>query len=141
MSERDTKELESELLRAKTPDDFIRENEKEFRTKSVSEYLNEMMIKYNAEKKDIVCRSGLSGTYAYQIFDGRKSASREKLIQMAFGFPLTLEETNRLLSCGGYSSLYVRNKREAYLIYALECRYDIRQVNDLLYKNREKAFE
>ena len=140
-NEKSTALLQSELKQAVSLELFIKENEQELRAKSVPEYLNEMLIKYDAEKSDVVRRSGLSGTYAYQIFDGKKSAGREKLIQLAFGFPLNLEETQRLLRFGGHNELYVKKKREAYVMYALEKGYDINRVNELLFQNEEETFE
>ena len=139
-NEKSTALLQSELKQAVSLELFIKENEQDLRAKSVPEYLNEMLIKYDAEKSDVVRRSGLSGTYAYQIFDGKKSAGREKLIQLAFGFPLNLEETQRLLRFGGHNELYVKKKREAYVMYALEKGYDINRVNELLYQNEEETF-
>ena len=139
--EKNTAFLQSELKRAESLEQFIKENEQDLKAKSVPEYLNDMLIKYDMEKRDVVRRAGLSGTYAYQIFDGKKSAGREKLVQLAFGFPLTLEETQKLLRFGGHNELYVKKKREAYVMYALEKGYDINQVNDLLYKNEEDTFE
>lgn len=136
-----TEYLQSELKNAKNLEQFIKENEPNLKTKSVPEYLNDMLIKYDMEKSDVVRRSGLSGTYAYQIFDGKKSAGREKLIQLAFGFPLNLEETQRLLRFGGHNELYVKKKREAFIMYALENGYDLNQVNDLLYQSNEETFD
>ena len=140
-TENNTKLLESELKHAQKPEDFFAKHEKVLKEKTVSEYLLEMQIRYDKEKSDVVSKAGLSGTYAYQIFDGRKAAGREKLIQLAFGFPLTLEETQRLLRCGGHSELYVKNKREAYIMFALEKGYDIQQLNELLFECGEKTFE
>lgn len=139
--EKSTKYLESELKRTSTLEEFISGNETELRAKTVPEYLNDMLIQYDEEKSDVVRRSGLTGTYAYQIFDGKKSAGREKLIQLAFGFPLNLEETQRLLRFGGHSELYVKKKREAYLMYALENGYTLEQTNELLYQNGEETLD
>lgn len=136
-----TEYLQSELKHASSLKKFIQENENNFKAKSIPEYLNDMLIKYDMEKSDVVRRSGLSGTYAYQIFDGKKSAGREKLIQLAFGFPLNLEETQRLLRFGGHNELYVKKKREAFIMYALEKGYELDHVNELLYQNDEKTFE
>lgn len=136
-----TEYLQSELKHASSLEKFIQENENNFKAKSIPEYLNDMLIKYDMEKSDVVRRSGLSGTYAYQIFDGKKSAGREKLIQLAFGFPLNLEETQRLLRFGGHNELYVKKKREAFIMYALEKGYELDHVNELLYQNEEKTFE
>lgn len=139
--EKSTEFLQSELKTAKSLEQFIQKHEQNLKAKSVPEYLNDMLIKYNMEKSDVVRRAGLSGTYAYQIFDGKKSAGRDKLIQLAFGFPLNLEETQKLLRFGGHNELYVKKKREAFVMYALEKGFDINQVNDLLYQNKEETFE
>lgn len=135
-----TEFLQSELKQASSLKAFITENEQNFKVKSVPEFLNDMLVKYDMEKSDVVRRSGLSGTYAYQIFDGKRSGGREKLIQLAFGFPLNLEETQRLLRFGGHNELYVKKKREAFLMYALEKGYDLNQVNELLFQNKEETF-
>ncbi len=140
-TEKNTELLQSELKNAKNLSAFFEENAKNLKEKSVPEYLMEMLIKYDVEKSDVVSRAGLSGTYPYQIFDGRKTAGREKLIQLAFGFPLNLEETQRLLKHGGYSELYVKNKREAFIMYALEKGMDIHKLNELLFECGEKTFD
>lgn len=138
--EKSTELLQSELTRATNLEEFFAENEKALKEKTVADYLNEMLIKYGLDVSVVARRAELTN-YAYQIFDGKKKAGREKLIQLAFGFPLTLEETQRLLRCGGHSELYVKNKREAYLMYALGKHLDLQQVNELLYENGEKTFE
>lgn len=139
-TEKSTELLQSELTRVEKLEDFFAENEKSLKEKSVPDYLNELLRVHEAEVSDVVRRAGLTN-YAYQIFDGRKKAGRDKLLQLAFGFPLTLEETQRLLRCGGHSELYVKNRREAYLMYALGKGFDLQKVNELLYENGEKTFE
>ena len=139
--EKSTELLKAELKNAKKPEEFFAKNEENLKEKTVPEYLMEMLIQHVTEKSEVVARAGLTGTYAYQIFDGRKTAGREKLIQLSFGFPLKLEEAQRLLKYGGYSELYVKNKREAYIMFALEKGYDIGQLNDLLFSCGEKTFE
>ena len=139
--EKSTEFLQAELKKAETPEAFFTENAQDLNEKSVTDFLVEMLIKYDKEKSEVLTGAGLTGTYAYQIFDGRRTAGREKLIQLAFGFPLTLEETQRLLKCGGYRELYVKNKREVYIMYALEKKCDINQLNELLFGCGEKTFE
>lgn len=140
-NEKSTAYLQSELKQATSLEQFMKDNGKNLKAKTVPEYLNEMLIKYNVEKSDVVRRSDMSGTYVYQIFDGKKGAGREKLIQLAFGFPLSLEETQKLLCFGGHNELYVKKKREAFVMYALQKGYTIQQVNELLYQNEEETFE
>ena len=136
-----TAKLESELRHASSIEEFVRENENELNAVTVPELLNEMLIKYNLEKNDVIQRSQFPGNYAYKIFNGEKNGSRERLLWLAFGFPLTLEETKRLLRAGGYSGLSPKNKRDALLIYALDGGYTIEEVNKLLHENEEDVFE
>jgi len=139
--QKSTEFLQSELKNASSAEQFIKENQSEIRLVSVAEYLNEMLIKYNLEKCDVAKRGGFAGNYPYQIFNGVKAASRDKLILIAIGFPLALEELEYLLRLGGHSELYVRNSRDAYIMFALEKRYGITETNELLFKNGKKILE
>lgn len=138
---KDTSILQFELRHTDNVEQFIEENQSEFSLMSVSDYLNELLIKYNLEKCDVAKKGGFAGNYPYQIFNGKKNASRDKLFQLALGFPLTLEETQYLLRVGGYSELYVRNSRDAFLMFALEKKFDLQQLNELLYKNGKQLLE
>jgi len=138
MEPKNTEKLQSELKHAKTVEEFVKENQADLQVKSVAEYLNDKLIEYNLEKSDVAKRGGFVGNYPYKIFNGEKNGSRDKLVQMAFGFPLTLEETQQLLRLGGHSQLYVRNSRDAYLMFAIERNYDIQKVNQLLYENKKE---
>lgn len=138
---KDTKFLETELKNSGSIEEFVQDNREELKTKSVAEYLNELLIQYDLEKCDVARRAGFVGNYLYQVFNGAKSAGRDKLLQIAFGFPLTLEETQYLLRLGGHSELYVRNSRDAFLMFSLEKGYDIQKVNELLYENNKELIE
>lgn len=141
MSEKDTKFLQEELRKSSNLDKFEEENSSELHALSVADYLNELLIKYDEKKAEIGKRANLDEGYMYQIFNGRRNAKRDKLLRLAFGFPLTLEETQRLLRLGGCGELYVRRKRDAYLMFALEKGYDVMQTNDLLYEKGVEIIE
>lgn len=135
MMEKSTAELLNELQKAEDIFEFARENVTEFKPISLMEQLEEFKQKYQKTKIDILKSSGLDTTYGYQIMDGKKvNPSREKLIQLAFGFPLTVEEANRLLRAGGVSSLYVRSKRDAICMYCLQQKMSVDECNSLLYQ-------
>lgn len=140
-TKKDTSMLQSELKHSGNVEEFVRDNREELQIKSVAEYLNELLIQYDLEKSDVAKRAGFVGNYLYQVFNGVKSAGRDKLIQIAFGFPLTLEETQYLLRLGGHSELYVRNSRDAFLMFSIEKGYNIQKVNELLYENNKELIE
>lgn len=138
--EKSTEELLNELQKAEDFFEFVRENETEMESVTLTELLEQFLDKYQKPKKDVIKDAGLDTTYGYQIFDGRKKPRRDKLLQLAFGFPLTIEDANRLFRAGGLSSLYVRCKRDTICMYCLQQKMTIDECNELLYKAGEDTF-
>ncbi len=99
------------------------------------------VIKITASSKkeyNRLVRSLIPATYAYQIFEGRKNCGRDKLLRIALAFPLSIADTNRLLSVGGFNDLYVRNKRDAIVLYCLEKKIGVVDANILLSDSGEE---
>ena len=95
-----------------------------------------MLIRQKKRKRaDVVRDSGLEKAYVYQIFNGEKKPSRDKLIAIAFGLHLDAEETQRMLKLGGCSELYARVARDAVILFAVQRGMDIAAADDLLYSN------
>lgn len=140
MEGKSTEMLNNELKKAQNLEQFLESNAKLLKPASVPDYLIAMMIAHDTEKNDVIARAQMTASYAYQIFEGRKNASRDKLIQLALGFPLTIEETDGLLRAGGCSELYVRSKRDALIMFALGKQYSLFETNELLEKNNLEVF-
>ena len=138
--EKSTEELLNELQKAEDFFEFVRENETEMESITLTELLEQFLDKYQKPKKDVIKDAGFDTTYGYQIFDGRKRPRRDKLLQLAFGFPLSIEDANRLFRAGGLSSLYVRCKRDTICMYCLQQKMTIDECNELLYKAGEDTF-
>ena len=137
--EKSTNELMNELKRADDCFEFVQENVGEFESVSLVQKLEMLLEKYQKTRSEVIREAGLDITYGYQIFDGRKRPRREKLLQLAFGFPLTVEDANELLRAGGVSNLYVRCKREAICMYCLEQKMNLDECNLMLYKAGEET--
>ena len=138
--EKSTEELFNEIKKTKDIFDFEEENRENLQANSLVEQLELFLESYLKPKKDIIRDAGIDITYGYQIFDGRKKPRRDKLLQLAFGFPLTVDETNVLLRAGGMNSLYVRNRRDAICMYCLQQRKSIDDCNDMLFESGEETF-
>ena len=134
-----TEELLNELKETKAISDFISENAAEFEVISLTELLAQMLDKHGKTKIDVIKAARLDYTYGYQIFDGRKRPKREKLLQIAFGFPLSLEDTNWLLRAGGVKGLYVRSKRDVICMYCLHKTMTLDECNAYLYQMGEET--
>ena len=138
-----TEMLMNEIKNADDVDDFVSANEQEIQGLSLSGYLRELLEKYKLDKSEVFRRAGMSdNNYGYELFrSDEKKASRDKLIQICIGFPLTIEETQKVLRCGKVRPLYPRDERDAYILFALNKGYDLPQLNDLLYEHALELFE
>ena len=79
-------------------------------------------------------RSQIERTYGHQLFNGTRRPSRDKVIQLALGFGLNVDETQRLLRSAGKSPLYPRLKRDAAILYGIQKKLSILAVQEILTK-------
>ena len=133
--------LMNELTGAADVHDFLADNTQEMLELRFAEYVESMMDKYQVTKSQLLKRAKLlTGSYRYEILRGEKDKpDRDIVIKLCFGFPLDIEEAQRLLRLAGVPPLYPRNQRDAYILFALKNGYDIDQTNDLLYENQEET--
>lgn len=99
------------------------------------------MQKKKLKKSHVIKRTGLHRTYAYQIMSGSKKPSRDKVLRMAYGLELNLEEAQKLLTVAEFNPLYPKLKRDSVIIYALCNGYTLEKSNFLLYENNEEPID
>ena len=134
MKEKTTDDLKRELMSEADPDAYIKENEALFVDKTVIELLGEIVPKAALAK-----RAGMSEVYVHQVFSGRRTPSRDRLLCLCIGLEATLEETQRLLKQAIYAQLYPANKRDAIIIHGIIHRTSLSQINDKLFTEGEKT--
>lgn len=84
-------------------------------------------------KAEIVRKSGIDRTYAYQILNNtRKNPSKDKIIALCLAAGTTLDQARRALKIAGCPDLYVRNKRDAIITYAFNHHMNPQELNSLL---------
>ena len=131
MKEKTTDKLDNELEKTQNIADYLSANKSEFISSAI-EYMNELLIEKNLKKADVAKNSNLHRTYVYEIFNGDKLPSRDKIIAIAFGMTLNLEETQKLLKRSGYRELYSRDIRDSVIIFALNKKMNLLNCNNLL---------
>ena len=112
---------------------FYDENKEYMASGTLSEMLTDLQKKKNLRKTDIIKRSELSEVYAYQIFSGQRHPDRKKLLCLAIGMDLNIDETQQLLKAAGYSQLYVKLPFDSVILYGLCKGLSVVQINELLY--------
>jgi len=100
-------------------------------------YLQELLDEKGLSKADVIRDARLNETFGYQIFSGSRNPSRDKIIQLAFGMNATFTETQRMLKRAGVNELYVKNRRDAIIIFCIDHGFGLNQTNDELFKLNE----
>ena len=136
MDEPLTEELIDELRNSPSADAYLSSHDTATRT--FPQYLRELLEKSGLERKDVVKAAGIDATYGYQLFRGlRDNPSRDKVLAFAFALGCSLRETDRLLQAAGESRLYVKERRDAIIVFCLDHHATLSDVNEALYQHGE----
>jgi transcriptional regulator with XRE-family HTH domain len=131
-----TDELNHEIKTVTDIEDFLEKNKEQLLRQSLPEQLNALLAQKGISRADVVRGSLLDRAYVYQIFSGEKAPSRDKLIAIAFGLCLSVDETQKMLKWSGHRELYPKDKRDALIMFTLQRQGDISDANDLLYTHK-----
>ena len=113
-----------------------------FITQSLSDYLNQLLFEKGKSVADVVNASFLDASYVHQIFNGRKkSPSRDKLISIAFGLQLTVDETQKLLNISGNRKLYPKDERDVIIAISINRQENVKDTNSTLMDYGYKPLE
>ena len=135
-----TDDLLKELSSTDDINDFLKNNENNLDYVSISKYLNRLVSEKNLKKSEVIRNSELSEIYAYQIFSGKKcNPSRDKVICLAFGMGLNVEETQQMLKVFSFPFLYAKRKRDSIIIFALNKGLSVPETNEMLYNADEET--
>ena len=127
----------SALLRKlfNTPDleQFMAGNAADMAMPSFHAYITDICQATGQVPEQVIKQAAIERTYGHQLFNGTRNPSRDKVIQLAFGLRLDLEDTQRLLQVAQKSPLYPRIKRDAAILYCLKNRKDILETQSVLH--------
>jgi hypothetical protein len=79
-----------------------------------------------------IYKSGIAHTYGHQLFNGLRKPSRDKVIQIAFGFEMNYEEIQELLQAARKSLLYPKIERDAVIIFAIHKGLSVAETQKML---------
>lgn len=114
---------------------FYDKNREYMISDSLGELLRRLQQEKDLRKSEMIRRSELSEVYAYQIFSGQRHPDRKKLLCLAVGMTLNLEETQTLLKCAGYAPLYVKLPFDSVVIYGICKQLSVIEINEILFDN------
>ncbi len=127
-----TSKLMSRLFKTHDLPVFFQKNESFIKSTAFSDYITQLCRERELVPERIVILSQIERTYGHQLFNGTRKPSRDKVLQLAFGFGLNVEETQHLLRVADKSLLYPKIKRDAIIIYCLAHGKNLFETQDTL---------
>lgn len=136
-----TDELLKVLKNSHNIEQFLEDNMDDIHGTTFVEYLNSCLEHHKMSKSLAIEKSNIQKNYGYQIFDGSKNPSRNKVLALCISMGLSTDETNRLLKLSDHSILYPRIKRDSMILFALEQKCNLIDTNILLHDMDEDIIE
>lgn len=138
MQKSETNNLKVGLMNSANLDEFLSENEENFKNEDIPNLLNDLLNEKDINKATLAKRSGISEVYLHQIFAGKRNPSRNRLISLCFGLEASLDQTQDILKYGGCAQLYPKNRRDAIIIYGISHNVPLFEINDKLFTEDEE---
>ena len=127
-----TSNLLQRLFKTTNIKSFIKRYDKQIAYMPFNAYLANLCEMRDTVPERVIKKSGIERTYGHQLFSGRRKPSRDKVIQLAFGFDMDYDEIQEFLKTARKSLLYPKIKRDAVIIYALKRKLSIDSVQATL---------
>ena len=131
---KDTTEILKELQLSPDFQSFYEENREYMTDKSLAELLAQLLQETGISKAAAIKNAELSEAYGYHIFAGNRIPERNKVLALAIGMGLNLEQVQRLLKTAGYSTLYAKRPFDSIVLFGLYKKMSVVEINELLYE-------
>lgn len=139
----ETEELEDYLMSKKVKDIGKLLVEKgdaviyDITNKNCSDYMKDLIKQKGFTFRKVISLAGMNESYGRQVLSGKKGISkRDTIIRICIASNFSVVETNRALKLYNMPVLYVKNKRDAVIMIAInEGENYVENVNKLLIEN------
>lgn len=131
--QKDTSKIIEELGLCDDFKTFYDENREYMVNDTLSQLLKKLVEEKKLSKSQVIKESELAEVYAYQIFSGLRTPDRKKLLSLAVGMHLNLDEVQTLLKTAGYPTLYVKQPFDSVVIYGICKKLTVIEINGLLF--------
>jgi transcriptional regulator with XRE-family HTH domain len=98
------------------------------------QYLTALCEQRGITAESIIKKADIHRTYGHQIFNDTRQPSRDKVLQLAFGFEMDYEQAQKLLAIARKSALHPKVKRDAAVIFALKKQMKLAEFQAMLHK-------
>lgn len=114
-------------------DEFVKITSTNFSDLSLPNFFQDICKEKGISKSDLIKNAEIDRTYGYQILNGTKKPSRDKLLKLCISASLDIEESNKALKLGNVGQLYPKNPRDSIIIFGINKKLNLFQIDELLF--------
>ena len=130
---KDTAEIVKELQLCSDFKTFYDENKTYMVNKSLAQLLEQLLQETGMTKAKAIKNAEMSEMYGYHIFAGTRIPERGKVLALAIGMGLNIDQVQQLLKAAGYTTLYAKRLFDSIVLYGIVKKLTVPQINELLY--------
>jgi len=112
---------------------FYDENKDYMVNKSLAQLLEQLLQETGMTKAKAIKNAEMSEMYGYHIFAGTRIPERGKVLALAIGMGLNIDQVQQLLKAAGYTTLYAKRPFDSIVLYGIVKKLTVPQINELLY--------
>ncbi len=141
MKQKETEKLMELLKRSGSIDRYLQENKDFLLDCNIKEYLNLLMKEKHMTKTQVFEASDIDRFLGFQILNitNPRKPSREHILAMSIAMRCNLDETQTALKIAQYAPLYPKEKRDSIIIFGLNNRQTLMEINNALYEHDLKC--
>ncbi len=128
-----TEYLINKLRESDNIKDFLKNNETVVSHDNFAVSLSKLIDLKGKSNAEVFESAQISESTGYQILSGRRLPSRDKVLKLSIAIQLDLFETNKLLRISKRGELYVKDKKDAIVIFSINNSLNITKTNELLF--------
>lgn len=138
---KNTDDLLKELNNKSEIDNYLQSNTASFINYTISDFWNNACEKSGMSKSNIINKSEFNYSFFYDVINGRKIPTRDKIIRLTLTMKLDLDDCQQALRLSDKALLYPRIKKDSIIIYAINNSLTISECNNLLKKFNEETLK
>ncbi len=107
-----------------------------------TEYFNRFIFEHELVLADIIKASLISKDYAYQLINGRKKPTKDRVIALCVAAGMSFDEINRALKICNVGTLYSKNDRDTAITLCINNNVaSVADINDFLFDHNLPILE
>lgn len=124
-----TEEVQSQLLKIKSLEELRRFNNLNYSHPEPLDYFESLLKARNIKFSTAFKLASIEESYGRHIKNKSRKLNRNTIIKLALGINLTLDETQAFLKYAELNTLYSKNPRDQFIIYAINAKMTVIKAN------------